>query len=724
MAATATDKTYKSDIKAPTGELGQPANIGSGLGIGGWSAWIGDDLETVPELQWPNNVRIYSQMRNDAQMQGLWMGSTLPIRRFRWLIDPNESRPEVVDALSADLGLDILGQDPRPIGRQQGRFNFNEHLRLALHAIIYGHYPFEQVGEIGPDGLWHLKKLAERPPITLSEINVDQSGDLAGIRQNVGAHAGGLPPQIGVERLVWYAWEKEGANWQGRSSFRACFKNWLAKDMLTRIDLNKQERTGMGIPIGVNPPNASPEVRNIMYQIATRLRAGQDAGASLPNGADMKLLGTQGTIPDTIASIHLHNEEMARSFLMMFMQLGQTETGSRALGSNFIDFFALALQSIAKWFIDHFQSYVIEDWGNWNYGPDEQLPVLTYQREEEPSFAGRDLAYLVQAGAVTVDEELEDAIRTRYQLPPRPAGDPPPAGPPAPTAPAPAPSPPPTTTAAERQRRSVRAAGMPPLPLPDRPLRRQPYEHEIRAAVDYAALDSSFMSARNTLVIEYRQLQRNMIGGLHDDIVAANGDLAALAALSVEPESADIIASRMVTMANHGATLAREEAIRQGTHITTPNLDNVHASLVSRAEATDSVLSRALGQAASRRAIQLTGGGLTPADVAKSVADYLGGFSTKYLEDNLGGALNAALNDGRKVVMREGDPTRIYASELLDSNTCGPCTDIDGTEYQTVDDADADYPTGGFMDCEGGDRCRGTIVAVYGESAPTLEEPA
>jgi hypothetical protein len=73
------------------------------------------------------------------------------------------------------------------------------------------------------------------------------------------------------------------------------------------------------------------------------------------------------------------------------------------------------------------------------------------------------------------------------------------------------------------------------------------------------------------------------------------------------------------------------------------------------------------------------------------------------------------MNTGRKEVFDAGDPNSLYASELLDSNTCESCVEIDGTEYPDLDAAEADYPTGGYMDCYGGPRCRGTLVGVYGE---------
>lgn len=61
--------------------------------------------------------------------------------------------------------------------------------------------------------------------------------------------------------------------------------------------------------------------------------------------------------------------------------------------------------------------------------------------------------------------------------------------------------------------------------------------------------------------------------------------------------------------------------------------------------------------------------------------------------------------------------TAYYASELLDKNTCDRCGDIDGTRYDTLSDATSDYPSGGYVHCRGGDRCRGMIVAKWSDDA-------
>jgi len=41
---------------------------------------------------------------------------------------------------------------------------------------------------------------------------------------------------------------------------------------------------------------------------------------------------------------------------------------------------------------------------------------------------------------------------------------------------------------------------------------------------------------------------------------------------------------------------------------------------------------------------------------------------------------------------------------------------VDGREYgPDISAAERDYPTGGYKECKGGPRCRGTLVAVYAE---------
>lgn len=67
---------------------------------------------------------------------------------------------------------------------------------------------------------------------------------------------------------------------------------------------------------------------------------------------------------------------------------------------------------------------------------------------------------------------------------------------------------------------------------------------------------------------------------------------------------------------------------------------------------------------------------------------------------------------------------RVYASELLDTNTCKSCAAIDGKQYTSVDEAHQEYRThGGYMGCQGGLRCRGSLVFVFDTETPSTGTP-
>lgn len=100
-------------------------------------------------------------------------------------------------------------------------------------------------------------------------------------------------------------------------------------------------------------------------------------------------------------------------------------------------------------------------------------------------------------------------------------------------------------------------------------------------------------------------------------------------------------------------------------------------------------------------------------------------LSERGLEDQARQAVSASEGRGRTDASRVlPQPARIYASELLDGNTCGPCSLIDGREYDDEPASLRDYPAGRYRSCEGGMRCRGTRVFVWPDEAEaTLRNP-
>lgn len=392
----------------------------------GWARLGLDADEDNPQLQWPLSAKTYDRMRReDSQVGSVLRAVTLPIRSTEWLIDPSGANEDVVEFVAANLGLPVRGRAVEMPLRRRDRFSWSEHLRLALLELVFGHSFFEQVYREEDGRLW-LRKLAWRPPRTISKIDVARDGGLVSIEQSGSLGRGVTIP---VDRLVAYVNDREGGNWVGQSLLRGAYKNWLLKDRLLRGQALTVERNGLGVPVHTQAPIPeaikSRDDREAWLKqqaedglaVARGFRAGETAGVSLPNGASLSLKGVEGDLPDTDKPIRYHDEQIARAVLAHFLNLG-TETGSWALGSTFADFFTNSLNAVAEHVADVTQQHVVEDLVDVNFGASVRAPLLVCEPigAQHPA-TSTAIKELIDAGAVTPDEALEAHVRARFALP-------------------------------------------------------------------------------------------------------------------------------------------------------------------------------------------------------------------------------------------------------------------------------------------------------------------
>ena len=398
----------------------------SGGILSSWGSLSRESHETNPDLLWPKSIEVADRMRKeDPQVGSVLRAVTLPIRTTDWQIDPAGARAEVAEFIARNLGLQIKGQAPLAFARTKGRFSWEEHLRLALLELVYGNSIFEQVYR--PEGgRLYLQKLAWRPPRTIADIEVATDGGLVAVVQH--GVKGSTRVRIPVDRLVVYVNEREGADWLGTSLLRQAYKMWLLKDRVLRAQAMTIERNGLGVPVYTGAPvpeNATPEEREKWLasereaglDIAKNFRAGDAAGVSLPEGAQLTLMGVSGKLPDTDAPIRYYDEQIARAVLAHFLNLG-TETGSWALGSTFANFFTDSLNAVARHIADVAQQHIVEDLVDLNFGSEEPAPRIVPAAigAEHPATA-EAIKALLDAGALAKDPGLEAHLRSLYGLP-------------------------------------------------------------------------------------------------------------------------------------------------------------------------------------------------------------------------------------------------------------------------------------------------------------------
>lgn len=370
--------TAPPPLPKPVREKGYAADVSAN----GW--WKDLTNEATPELRWPLSVDVFDRMRRqDAQVSSVLRAATSPIVRTQWRVDGRGCAPEVTQLVAENLGLPIVDADSEDFTAQlrgRDRFSWDDHVRLALLMLPFGHSYFEQVYRYDePTGQYRLRKLGPRLPRSISKVNVARDGGLVSIEQygSLGDLAGGV--EIKVNRLVAYVLEREGGNWLGQSILRSAYKNWLLKDRALRTWSTLIDRQGLGVPVYTAAPGEAS--LDAGQEIAEDMRAGDNAGAAIPNGANIDLLGVTGDLPDAEKFVQYHDAQIARSALGHFLNLGsQTngQVGSYNLGSVFADTFHLGLDAVAEQIRTTANAHIIEDLVDINFGPSVPAPRLVY----------------------------------------------------------------------------------------------------------------------------------------------------------------------------------------------------------------------------------------------------------------------------------------------------------------------------------------------------------
>lgn len=674
-------------------------------------------LEYVPDLTWPLSVKTFARMRWDPSLQSALKAYTYPIRRASWAVDPDGCRPEVVSKVADQLGLPILGSDATPGPARRRGVNWGDHLRVSLLDLTFGHMPFERTYGDPVDGFQPITLLQERMPQTISAIYVNRDGSLDKVTQNLGVTGiTDTDPEIPAQNLVWYSHDKEGTAWMGQSLLRPAYASWLLKDEMRRVLATSSRRFGMGVWAVNAPPGSTATQVNEAAKLAMAYRSGDQAGVGLPDGFTADLKGITGSLPDTLGFIRYLDQQMARSTLTSVLDLGDTSNGSRALGDTFLDLFLMSLQSIADDHANIATSQIVVPLVDVNWGEDEPAPrIVCGDVGSEHAVTAAALAELVKSGALQPDPTLDAYIRGQWNLPVRSTPWQEPIPPTEPSVAKPAKPAASGVLVEEGQRRigQVMAAS-------DQ-FRRQPTAVEAAAKTDFAAVQGDWESALDKLVGQWGKITKAQRKQLLDQISNAVHDdnLDELANLAVDSKAAaELLAASMHDLADDAAQQQSDEADRQGVSVPVGKPDN--SRLTAAAAVVAAALASSLTDGATRKALQAWTPGASSADVVDAVGSWMDSLTDASLRDQLGGGLSLAQGAGRGATLAaaadKGLGATYYASEILDSNTCSECQAEDGHQFDSLADAESAYASGGFVDCEGGLRCRGIIVTVWDDA--------
>lgn len=208
-----------------------------------------------------------------------------------------------------------------------------------------------------------------------------------------------------------------------------------------------------------------------------------------------------------------------------------------------------------------------------------------------------------------------------------------------------------------------------------------------------------------------------LLAQIHQQV--QSGNIPGLAALHLDStQAADLVAQHTGAYAGAAAKQASDEAAAQGQPGVAPQQPD-HGILLASAAATAALLAQQIALSAGREAARLAGTDPDADDVVDGVRTFLDGLSDASVTQASAAALSAAQNQARLATIKAGPRCQVVATEVHDRSTCDPCDDINGTVFGYSDDpaaiaaAEAAYPAAGYILCEGGPRCRGTVFGLY-----------
>ncbi len=406
------ERTAASAETLPTGLPGTPI----------FSGFLEDFGEYNPQLEGLTAIRTYEKMRrSDAQVAATLLACELPIRAANWDVLPASSDAldmEIAQFVKENLfgGLEYVS----PAGAKTTQC-WDDVLRNALLMLPFGAAAHEEIYAV--DGMQvRLARLAPRLPVTFYRWITDVDGEtLLALNQYGYRNSNFESVEIPVDRLAVFTFNKEGANFFGRSMLRPAYMHWYIKHNLYRIDAIAGERNGLGIPTIEQGPNASKEDRQAAASWVTQLAAHEKTGIALPPGWKLTLQGVQGQVRDLFNSIEHHNIEISRTALAFFMNLGQSSksSGNRALGQEMTDFFFLAVQATADQIARTITATAVKRLVDYNWDGVAKYPTIEVSNLRARSLDQTltALSQLATANVVAPYPELAQHIARELGLP-------------------------------------------------------------------------------------------------------------------------------------------------------------------------------------------------------------------------------------------------------------------------------------------------------------------
>jgi hypothetical protein len=720
----------------------------NGIGTVGTSIFSGiiSGVEFNAELTDDKAIEMFDKMaRSDAQIQSTMLAATLPIRAALWDVEPGDD-----DAKSVEIRDEVYRQL-----FENDNFTWDDFLRQCLYYLTYGFYVFEKVRGM-KDGKYQILNLSPRLPKTIRGWYQNEEGMLREVEQFAMFPDGKYHTvRIPNDSLLLFTHDREGNNFRGKSMLRTIYRNYLAKDLGIRLDLIQSERHAVGVPKITLPQTIADGDEEAAESVGETWRAHESQYLVVPHGygfeiVDMKTSSTKNILD----SVKYHDTEISSNILAQFLDLGKTETGARSVGETHSNTFHHSLESIAKYVMSvlndsHEKRRLIREIVDYNYGPQEKYPYLKCTKISSVDYdkLAMTLKTLADGGMLTAQYELESWLRQelhlpelqedKWEKPQKPSMNPLEGlfGRPAEKKEDKEDDADEETPQDDKDVEQRDHLGHVHLKSPDdvavgywRPLT------ELEKSIGLKEMDSKLREYMVEAFEVADKFRNDMIKALVDEglkLLSSKKPIDEFTRSIIEvkipgkAKMASAMAAVLKQVHRYGTERVAEEMSsttvkqmgpvpkKKKKPLTPIYEDPLETDRLASAlsETTVSSVTNKMHTEWRRELISQRKTGVVN---TKGLMDTLLALSKNDFKGEMRQAVNQMFGLGRaeEAMRRRDDIQNIIRSEVMDDATCGACEKVDGAEFTATDPAFDAFASGPYIECEGGDNCRGINIYV------------
>lgn len=385
-------------------------------------------VDPVPALSSPATaLRTYTSMvRDDVSVRISLRAGKAPVLGADWYIEPFSDNAQDI-AIAEFVQFNLFNGMTTP---------WVKTLEQILKMFEFGFSVFEPVWELrewaprkttpGANRKQYtmLRKLAARPPSTISQFNYDDNGGPISVDHTATDSKNQTSKvTIPIEKLVVFTFDQDGGDLRGNSILRSAYRNWYYKDHLYKIDAIQKERHGIGVPDIELQSGYSPEDKNFAHELGSNLRTNEKAYIVRTTNMKVGFAEVGGHLVEPLRSAEHHDTMIMKNVMVQFLNLGTGveggSSGGRSTGATSMDMFLKSMRHIANSIADSINLYLIPNLVAYNFPTDNfpEVRIRNIGEAKDLQMFAAALRNLRDADAITIDEATEAWVRQVFEMP-------------------------------------------------------------------------------------------------------------------------------------------------------------------------------------------------------------------------------------------------------------------------------------------------------------------